>query len=225
MSEAPSERATVKRKPQRAAYDRATVDRVLDEGLICHVGFTAEGQTFVVPMLHVRVGDKVYLHGSPASRALQALAEGAEACLTVTLIDGLVLARSALHHSMNYRSVMLFGRASVVADPAEKTMALRAVTEHLIPGRWADVRGPTDRELRQTQVLSIPIQEASAKIRTGPPLDDEADHELPVWAGVVPLRLAAGSPVGDPRLGPGAQPPGYASDYQGPRPAPGADGG
>jgi nitroimidazol reductase NimA-like FMN-containing flavoprotein (pyridoxamine 5'-phosphate oxidase superfamily) len=225
MTEPPSDRTTVKRMPQRAAYDRATIDKILDEGLICHVGFAVDGQTFVLPMIHVRVGDKVYLHGSPGSRALQALARGAEACLTVTLIDGLVLARSALHHSMNYRSVVLLGRASDVADPVEKGAALRALTEHLIPGRWDDVRGPTDRELQRTQVLSVPIQEASAKVRAGPPVDDEADYELPVWAGVVPLRMAAGSPIGDPRLKPGVRPPEYAAHYQGPRGVPTPEGG
>jgi nitroimidazol reductase NimA-like FMN-containing flavoprotein (pyridoxamine 5'-phosphate oxidase superfamily) len=217
MTGPPSDRTTVKRKPQRAAYDRATIDRILDEGLICHVGFTVAGQTFVLPMIHVRVGDKVCLHGAPASRTLQALAQGVEACLTVTLLDGLVLARSAIHHSMNYRSVVLFGRASVVDDPAEKVAILAGLTEHLIPGRWADVRGPTDRELRQTLVLSIPIQEASAKVRTGPPMDDEADYELPVWAGVVPLRLAAGSPIDDAQIKPGVQPPEYAVHYPGPQ--------
>jgi hypothetical protein len=168
-------------------------------------------------MIHVRIGDKVYLHGSPASRTLQALAQGVEACLTVTLIDGLVLARSALHHSMNYRSVVILGRASVVDEPEEKSAVLEAMTEHLIPGRWADVRGPTERELRQTQVLSVSIHEASAKVRTGPPLEDEADYELPVWAGVVPLRLAAGTPINDARLRPGVKTPAYAADYQGPK--------
>jgi nitroimidazol reductase NimA-like FMN-containing flavoprotein (pyridoxamine 5'-phosphate oxidase superfamily) len=168
-------------------------------------------------MIHVRVGGTVYLHGSPASRMLQALARGAEVCLTVTLLDGLVLARSAMHHSMNYRSVVLFGKASVVDDPVEKGTALHALTEHRIPGRWADVRGPTERVLRSTLVVSVPIREASAKVRTGPPLDDEADYELPVWAGVVPLRLTAGSPIGDPRLKPGVQPPAYAAHYPGPR--------
>jgi uncharacterized protein len=217
MTIPPSDRTTVNRKPQRAAYDRATIDKILDEGLICHVGFTLDGQTFVLPMIHVRVGDKVYLHGSPASRTLQALAQGAEACLTVTLLDGLVLARSAMHHSMNYRSVVLFGKASVVGDPVEKGAALHALTEHLIPGRWADVRGPTERELRATLVVSVAIQEASAKIRTGPPLDDEADYELAVWAGVVPLRMAAGNPISDLRLKPGVQPPAYAVQYQGPQ--------
>jgi len=224
MTEPPSDRTTVRRKPQRGAYDRATIDAILDEGLICHVGFTVDGQTFVIPMIHVRVGDKVYLHGSPASRTLQALAEGVEACLTVTLIDGLVLARAALHHSMNYRSVVLFGTASVVADPAEKAAVLQAMTEHLVPGRWADVRAPSERELRQTQLLSVSIHEVSAKVRTGPPIDDEADHALPVWAGVVPLRLAAGTPIADLRLAPGAEPPAYAAHYPGPRPAPAPEG-
>jgi uncharacterized protein len=217
MNEPPSDRTTVKRKPQRAAYDRATIDKVLDEGLICHVGFSVDGETFVLPMMHVRVADKVYLHGSPASRTLQALAQGAEACLCVTLLDGLVLARSAMHHSMNYRSVVVFGQASVVDDPTEKLEILRALTEHLVPGRWADVRSPTDRELQQTQVLSIPIEEASAKIRTGPPLEDEADYELPVWAGIIPLRMAAGSPRADSRLKSGVQTPNYAADYKGPQ--------
>ena len=225
MTEPPSDRTTVKRKPQRAAYDGATIDVILDKGLICHVGVTIDGQTFVLPMIHVRVGDKVYLHGSPASRTLRALAQGVEACLTVTLLDGLVLARSAMHHSMNYRSVVLIGRGSTVDDPVEKGAALHALTEHLLPGRWADVRGPTERELRSTLVVSMPIQEASAKVRTGPPVDEEADYELPVWAGVVPLRLAPGSPIGDPRLKPGIQPPAYAVHYPGPKSVPSPEGG
>jgi nitroimidazol reductase NimA-like FMN-containing flavoprotein (pyridoxamine 5'-phosphate oxidase superfamily) len=224
VTKPPSDRTTIKRRPQRAHYDRATIDQILDEGLICHVGLTADGQTTVLPTIHVRVGDRVYLHGSPASHMLQALAQGAEACLTVTLVDGLVLARSAMHHSMNYRSVVLFGRASVVDDLEEKTAVLRALTEHLIPGRWSDVRAPTDQELKQTLVLSLPIQEASAKVRTGPPLDDEADYALPIWAGIVPLRLTGGSPIGDPRLSPGIRPPAYAAKYQGPERAPHPDG-
>jgi nitroimidazol reductase NimA-like FMN-containing flavoprotein (pyridoxamine 5'-phosphate oxidase superfamily) len=225
MNEPPSDRATVKRRPQRAAYDRATINQILDEGLICHVGLTLDGQTFVLPMIHVRVGDKVYLHGSPASRTLQALSRGVEACLTVTLLDGLVLARSAVHHSMNYRSVVLFGRGSAVEETAEKDAALHALTEHLIPGRWADVRRPSERELRATLVVSVPIQEASAKVRIGPPLDEEADYELPVWAGVVPLRMAPGSPIGDARLNPGVQPPVYAAHYPGPQSVPSPEGG
>jgi nitroimidazol reductase NimA-like FMN-containing flavoprotein (pyridoxamine 5'-phosphate oxidase superfamily) len=224
MTEPPSDRTTVKRKPERAAYDRATVDKVLDEALICHVGFSLDGQTFVIPMIHVRMGDKVYLHGAPASRMLRALAQGAEVCLSVTLIDGLVLARSAMHHSMNYRSVVLFGRASPVDDPAEKRAVLQALTDHLVPGRWADVRVPSDQELQRTRVVSVPIQEASAKVRTGPPVDDEADYALPVWAGVVPLRLAAGSPIADPRLEPGVPPPGHAAHYQGPKGVPPREG-
>ena len=216
MSEPQSARSTVKRKPQRAAYDRATIDRILDEGLICHVGFSDNGQTFVLPTIHVRFGDKVYLHGSPASRLLQALAKGAEACLTVTLVDGMVLARSAMHHSMNYRSVVLFGTASVVEDEAEKLAVLQALTDHLIPGRWADVRIPTEQELRQTFVLAIPICEASAKVRTGPPLDDEPDFDLPIWAGVIPLQLSPAEAIADPKLQPSIPPPSYAMNYPGP---------
>jgi nitroimidazol reductase NimA-like FMN-containing flavoprotein (pyridoxamine 5'-phosphate oxidase superfamily) len=216
MSPPPTDRTTVKRKPQRGAYDRATIDKVLDEALICHVGFTVDGQIFVLPMIHVRIGDKVYLHGSPASRMLQTLQHGVEACLTVTLLDGLVLARSAMHHSMNYRSAVLFGTASLV-EGAEKALALHALTEHLIPGRWADVRKPTEREYQQTLVLAFPIQEASAKVRTGPPVDDEEDYELTVWAGVVPLQLVAGTPIPDPRMEPKTQPPWYATAYPGPK--------
>jgi uncharacterized protein len=216
MSQPPSQRAMVKRKPESGVDDRAAISAILDEGLISHVGFSAGGQTLVLPTIHVRVGDKVYLHGSPASRLLQALAEGVEACLTVTLVDGLVLARSAMHHSMNYRSVVLFGTASVVEDRAEKWNVLHALTEHLIPGRWADVRVPTEHELRQTLVLAIPIQEASAKVRSGPPLDDEPDYDLLSWAGVIPLRLAASDPVPDSRLRPGIEPPEYATNYAGP---------
>lgn len=222
MSDPPSPRAasprtTVKRKPQRAAYDRVTIDEILDQALICHVGFSTGGQTFVLPTIHVRMGDNVYLHGSPASRLLQILAAGTDVCLTVTLLDGLVLARSAMHHSMNYRSVVLFGTARVVDDESEKLAALHALTEHIIPGRWADIRVPSDLELRQTMVVAIPIREASAKIRTGPPIDDDADYELPIWAGVIPLRLAAGEPAPDSRLCPEIKSPSYATNYPGPR--------
>jgi len=213
----PSQRATVKRLPKRGVYDRKTINRILDEGLICHVGFSANRQAFVLPTIHVRIGDRVFVHGSPASRLLQALANGAEACLTVTLVDGLVLARSAFHHSMNYRSVVLFGTATVIEDEAEKLAVLEALTEHLIPGRWADVRGPTEQELRQTLVLAIPIQEASAKVRTGPPIDDEPDYDLSIWAGVIPLRLSAADAVADPKLKSGIEPPAYAMNYAGPR--------
>jgi uncharacterized protein len=217
MTRTPSERTTVKRKPQRGAYDRETIDQILDEGLICHVGFSIEGQTIVLPTIHVRVGDYVYLHGSPASRLLQALAGGAEACVTVTLVDGLVLARSAMHHSMNYRSVVLFGTATLVEKATEKMAVFEALVEHVIPGRWAETRWPTDDEIRRTMVVSIPIHEASAKVRTGPPLDDEADYELSHWAGVLPLRLAADHPIADPGLRAGIEPPAHVTSYIGRR--------
>jgi uncharacterized protein len=217
MTQPPSERTTVHRKPQRGAYDRETIERILDEGLICHVGFSIEGQTFVLPTIHVRIGDKVYLHGSPASRLLQALAGGAEVCVTVTLVDGLVLARSAMHHSMNYRSVVLFGTATLVVGATEKLAVFEALVEHVIPGRWAETRWPTDEEIRRTMVVSIPIHEASAKVRTGPPLDDEADYELPHWAGVLPLRVAADHPIADPRLRAAIGPPDHVTSYTCPR--------
>jgi nitroimidazol reductase NimA-like FMN-containing flavoprotein (pyridoxamine 5'-phosphate oxidase superfamily) len=213
----PSDRTTVKRLPKRGVYDRATIHQILDEGLICHVGFVVDGQPFVIPTIHARHGETVYLHGSPASRMLQALVQGVEACLTVTLVDGLVLARSAFHHSMNYRSAVLFGKAVAVDDPACKLAALRAVSEHVLPGRWDDVRHPTEQELKRTLVVAIPIDEASAKVRTGPPLDDEEDYELPMWAGVLPLRLAALDAIPDPRLGPGIEPPAYLAGYRVPR--------
>jgi len=210
----PSPRATVKRLPQRAAYDRATINAILDEGLICHVGFVVDGQPFVIPTIHVRIGDSVYVHGSPASRMLQALASGGTVCITVTLLDGLVLARSAFHHSMNYRSVVLFGSASAVEAPERKLEVLRALSEHVIPGRWDEVRQPSAEELRRTLVVCVPIDEASAKIRSGPPLDDDEDYELSVWAGVLPLQLTAGMPLGDPRLRPGIEPPPYTRNYR-----------
>jgi nitroimidazol reductase NimA-like FMN-containing flavoprotein (pyridoxamine 5'-phosphate oxidase superfamily) len=213
-----TERTTVKRIPQRGHYDRDTVHQVLDAGMVAHVGFVADGRPFVIPMVYVRVGEAVCLHGSPASRMLQALARGAEVCLTVTLVDGLVLARSAFHHSVNYRSVVVFGTAEVVEDPVRKVEVLRALTEHLVPGRWQDVRGPSESELRRTLVLAIPIREASAKIRTGPPKDDEPDLALPVWAGEVPLRLTSGEPVAAPGLLPDAVLPPYAVNYGGPVP-------
>jgi uncharacterized protein len=216
----PPRRTQIRRLPQRGVYDRAAIDAILDEGLICHVGFIANGQPFVIPTIHVRIGDRVYLHGSPASRMLQTLQHGGEACITVTLVDGLVLARSAFHHSMNYRSVVLFGRGSEVGDESQKLEVLRRLSEHLIRGRWSEVRGPSADELRRTLVVSLPIDEASAKVRSGPPLDDEEDYALSVWAGVLPLRLAASAPIDDPRLAEGVAAPPYATDYGGPRPAP-----
>jgi nitroimidazol reductase NimA-like FMN-containing flavoprotein (pyridoxamine 5'-phosphate oxidase superfamily) len=210
----------VKRLPKRAAYDRATIHHILDEGMVCHVGFLVDGQPAVIPTVYVRMGDHLYVHGSPASRMLRALAAGGPVCVAVTLTDGLVLARSAFHHSVNYRSVVLYGTASSVKDAARKAEILQCLSDHLIPGRWADVRRPSAQELRQTWVVSIPIEEASAKVRTGPPLDDEEDYALPAWAGVVPLRMTAGEPVPDPRLAPGIAPPPYAAGYAGPRPVP-----
>src|SRR5712692_2334837 len=174
-------RATVKRLPQRGIYDRKVVNQILDEGFICHVGFVVNGQPFVIPTGYARLDNQLLIHGSQASRMLRTLSGGVEVCVTVTLIDGLVLARSAFHHSMNYRSVVVFGRATVIDDQNEKLAALRALSEHMIPGRWDDVREPNERELDLTTVLSLPLTEASAKVRTGPPLDDEEDYALPIW--------------------------------------------
>jgi uncharacterized protein len=218
MDEIPrTDRTTVRRLPTRGAYDRALIHSILDEGLICHVGFVADGRPFVIPTIHARVGDRLYVHGSPASRMLKAMAGGVEVCITVTLLDGLILARSAFHHSMNYRSVVLFGEARPVDDPAEKARVLQVLAEHLVPGRWPDIRVPTPGELKATSVLSLPIDEASAKVRTGPPVDDEDDYALPIWAGILPLSIAAGEPIPCPRLLPGIVPPPYASSYPGPR--------
>ncbi len=211
---APSERVRVRRKRERGSYDRALIDAILDEALIAHLGIADEhGQPFVIPTLHARCGDVVYCHGSAASRTLRALAGGAPACLTVSLIDGLVLARAAMHHSANYRSVMLIGTARTVSDPVEKRAALEAVVEHIVPGRASEVREPSENELRATAVVALPIEEASAKVRTGPPLDDEDDYELSAWAGVIPLSLAAGAPVPDARLAPGTPTPAHVSGY------------
>jgi len=188
-------RTQVKRLPQRAVYDRDEIYAILDEGFICHVGFVMEEQPYVIPTGYARHGNELLLHGSSASRMLRTLRGSVDVCVTVTLVDGLVLARSAFHHSVNYRSVMILGKARVVSDPAEKMDALRCFTNHVVPGRWEEVRQPTEAELKQTEVLALPIEEASAKVRKGPPLDDEEDMELPVWAGVVPLRPVAGDPV------------------------------
>jgi hypothetical protein len=202
----PTQRTAVKRLPKRGVYDREIIYQILDEGLVCHVGFVVDRQPYVIPTAYGRVDDKLYIHGSPASRMLRTLQEGIPVCVTVTLLDGLVLARSAFHHSMNYRSVVIFGTASVVSEPEEKLEALHAFTEHIVPGRWEDVRQPNRNELTGTLVLSLPIVEASAKIRTGSPVDDEADYSLPVWAGEIPLRLVAGTPIDDPRLHAGIKP-------------------
>jgi uncharacterized protein len=210
---APTERTALKRLPQRGSYDREVVYRILDEGFVCHVGFAVDGQPFVIPTAYGRVGDTLYIHGSAASRAMRGLSGGVPVCVTVTLVDGLVLARSAFHHSINYRSVVILGAATVVAAAEEKMTALRAFTEHVIPGRWDDVREPNEQELKGTTVLALPLLEVSAKIRTGPPKDDEEDMAIPVWAGELPLRITAGSPVDDPQLSAGIIPPAYVSSY------------
>ena len=206
-------RTTLKRLPKRGSHDREVINQILDEGFICHVGFVVVGQPIVIPTGYARIEDKLIVHGSQASHMLRALEKGIDVCVTVTLIDGLVLARSAFHHSMNYRSVVIFGNASVVEDREEKIAGLLALSEHIIRGRWKDVREPNEAELQKTTVLSLPITEASAKIRTGPPLDDEADYSLPVWAGVIPLRLTSGDPVADPRLLSGIEVPKYVAEY------------
>ena len=209
----PSARTQLKRLPKRGSYERSLVYRILDEGLVCHIGFVADGEPVVIPTAYARVGDNLYIHGSPASRMLGALTEGVRICLTVTLLDGLVLARSAFHHSMNYRSVVVFGNAFAVEAPEQKREALRAFMDHVIPGRWAEVRHPNEGELRKTLVLSLPLSEASAKVRLGPPIDDEPDYQLPVWAGEIPLRLTATAPISDRRLAPNREAPAYAVCY------------
>ena len=209
-----TQNTTLKRLPQRGSHDREVVNQILDEGFICHVGFAIDGQPFVIPTGYARAGDELLIHGSQASRMLRTLKGGIDACVTVTLIDGLVLARSAFHHSMNYRSVVIFGRATLVEDREEKLAALYALSEHMIPGRWKNVRGPSEAELQQTTVLSLPIDEASAKIRTGPPLDDEEDYAMNVWAGVMPLRLVTEDPISDPRLPANIDVPDYVVGYK-----------
>jgi uncharacterized protein len=193
-------RTKLRRLPARGRHDRETLHAILDEGLVCHLGFVHDGRPAVIPTLHARVGDALYLHGSAASRALRTLGQGVDVCLTVTLVDGLVLARSAFHHSINYRSAVIYGTAHAVTDPEEKTAALEAFTEKVLPGRWEHVRWPNRQELKATSVLVLPIEEASAKIRTGPPIDDDEDHALDVWAGVVPLETRALAPLPDDLL-------------------------
>jgi uncharacterized protein len=206
-------RTRIRRKPERGAREDGAVYEILDEALYCHVGFAVEEQPYVIPTIHARAGDTLYLHGSRGSRMLRHLRSGAELCLTATLLDGLVLARSALHHSMNYRSAVVFGRASEVIDPDEKLRALRAVIEHVVPGRWDDVRPPSEKELKATFVLSLPLREASAKLRTGPPVDDDEDYALSVWAGELPLALEPRAPLADSRVLEGVGVPPYVSRY------------
>ncbi len=212
--QAPSARTTVHRLPKRAAYERATIDAILDEALHCHVGFVVDGQPYVIPTIHARAGDAVVIHGSAASRMLRSLADGVAVCLTATLVDGIVFARSAFHHSMNYRSVVVLGTAQLVSEPSAKLAALHAIVDHVAPGRWPEVRPPNEKELRATSVLSLPLAEASAKVRTGPPLDDEEDYALPVWAGEVPMRLVPEAPVRDPRLADGIAPSATVTGYR-----------
>jgi uncharacterized protein len=209
-----TERTKLKRLPKRGNFDRETVYNILDEAFICHVGFTVEGQTFVIPTAYGRHGDTLYIHGSAASRMMREMSKGVDVCVTVTLVDGLVLARSAFHHSMNYRSVVIFGKAEIIADEAEKNDALFAFTENLIKGRWDEVRQPNSKELKATTVLRLPINEASAKIRTGDPIDDEEDMNLDVWAGVIPLQVIADKPINDGLLKNNAAVPSYAKDYK-----------
>jgi nitroimidazol reductase NimA-like FMN-containing flavoprotein (pyridoxamine 5'-phosphate oxidase superfamily) len=207
----------VRRLPERGAYERGAIDAVLDAGLVAHLGFVHDGQPFVIPTLHARVADRVYVHGSAASRTLRALGTGLPACLTVTLLDGIVLARSVFEHSMNYRSVVVLGTATPVEEPEEKLVALEAFTEKLLPGRWAEARRPTRKELKATSVLSLPLDEASAKIRDGGPEDgDTPDADLDVWAGHVPLVVRALAPVADPTLRPGIPIPPALEPYSRP---------
>jgi nitroimidazol reductase NimA-like FMN-containing flavoprotein (pyridoxamine 5'-phosphate oxidase superfamily) len=209
-----TDRTTLKRLPKRGVFDRELVYQILDEGFVCHVSFAVDGQPFVIPTGYARAGDQLYIHGSQVSRMLRTLSSGIEVCVAVTLVDGLVLARSAFHHSVNYRSVVIFGRAALVAERDAKLAALFAFSEHVIPGRWNDVREPTEQELKATTVLSLPLGEASAKVRTGPPVDDDEDYALPIWAGVLPLKLVAGEPVSDPRLPDSIEPPAYTLHYK-----------
>jgi nitroimidazol reductase NimA-like FMN-containing flavoprotein (pyridoxamine 5'-phosphate oxidase superfamily) len=201
MSELPSSNRTqVQRIPDRGRYDAETIHAILDSAFVCHVGFVVDGQPFVIPTNFARDGEKLYLHGSSASRMLRTLAGGVQVCVTVTHVDGLVLARAAFHHSVNYRSVVALGRAVLVDDPAEKMHALELFTNHVVPGRWDEVRTPTEQEMKATSVLSLDLNEASAKVRTGGPKDDAEDYELPIWAGVLPLTVNAGEPIDDPKL-------------------------
>jgi uncharacterized protein len=209
----PTPRTRLVREADRAVYDREAAYRILDEGFLCHVGFIADGQPFVIPTSYGRKDANLYIHGSAASRMLRQLKDGVPVCVTVTLLDGLVLARSVFNHSMNYRSVVVLGKATLVEDAEEKLEALRLLSEHILPGRWADARQPNERELKATSVLRLRIEEFSAKVRVGPPIDDEEDYSFPTWAGVVPLGMKAGEPIDDARLVAGRTVPDYARHY------------
>jgi len=212
MSE-PAARTRITREPQLAVYDRDAAYRILDEGFVCHVGFTLDNQPYVIPTSYGRRDDNLYVHGSAASRMLRNMKQGIPVCITVTLIDGLVLARSIFNHSMNYRSVVILGTAEVVEQQDEKIAALKIISEHVIPGRWEDARQPNERELKATLVMRVSIEEFSAKVRTGPPIDDEVDYSYPTWAGLIPMETIARSPIPDPRLDPARRVPSYASNY------------
>ena len=209
-----TDRTRVVREANRAVYDRAAIYRILDEGFVCHVGFPVDEQPFVIPTMYARVGDDLYFHGSAASRMLRGLGAGLPVCITVTLTDGLVLARSVFNHSMNYRSVVALGQAELIDDPVEKLRALQAFTEKLIPGRWNDARQPNEKELKATSILRLPLAEVSAKTRVGPPEDDAPDYAIPVWAGVIPLSLAPGAPIRDEKCDPSIPTPAYAAQYK-----------
>jgi uncharacterized protein len=217
--EAPSERTRVHRHPERGAYDRETIHAILDEALICHVAWVSpEGEPRIIPTIHARVADTLYIHGSQASRTLRALRGGASLCVETTILDGLVLARSTPQHSMNYRSVVVFGSPREVTDRAEMDLAQRALVEHVVPGRTEEARMPTDKEFRETAIFAVSLDDASAKVRTGPPLDPDADLVLPVWAGVIPVRLVHGEPEPAPNLVPGVETPAYVTNYRRPGP-------
>jgi nitroimidazol reductase NimA-like FMN-containing flavoprotein (pyridoxamine 5'-phosphate oxidase superfamily) len=204
----------VVREPQRGVYDREAIYKILDEAFVCHVGFSMDGQPYVIPTLFARVGDALYFHGSAASRMLRNLSEGIPVCITVTLIDGFVLARSVFNHSMNYRSVVALGKATLVSAPQEKFDALHAFTEKILPGRWNEARKPNEKEQKATSILRFPLTEVSAKVRTGPPKDDEPDYALPVWAGVIPVHVAFDSPIRDEECDPAIPTPAYVAHYQ-----------
>jgi nitroimidazol reductase NimA-like FMN-containing flavoprotein (pyridoxamine 5'-phosphate oxidase superfamily) len=196
----PTSRTKIRRLPKRGSYDKFAVQAILDEGFICHVGFAVDAQPYVIPTVYARVSDTIYLHGSAVSRMLRTLTQGVPVCITVTLLDGLVLARSAFHHSINYRSVVVIGTARLIDDADEKMRALQSITDHVVPGRWNEVRWPNALELKQTNVLALPLAEVSAKIRTGPPVDDDVDYALPIWAGVLPIATRLGTPRDDGRV-------------------------
>jgi nitroimidazol reductase NimA-like FMN-containing flavoprotein (pyridoxamine 5'-phosphate oxidase superfamily) len=216
-SSAPTPRTRVVREPQRAVYDRNVLNRILDEGFICHVGFVLDGQPFVIPTSYGRHEDVLYIHGSAASRMLRNVSGGIPVCVTVTLLDGLVLARSIFNHSMNYRSVVVLGTGTAIEDGEEKLAALRLLSEHIVPGRWEEARQPNEKELKATTIIRVPIREFSAKVREGPVIDDEEDYAFPVWAGVLPLKVVTGDPIRDSRVLEGIDVPDYVKSYSRPR--------